>query len=72
MELNSKFVEFRTRHNPICKTGNTIDYAATRAAGWTSIKYSFTFNMLIYIKFISTFNMSKGNPIENCEYFRVK
>ena len=35
-ELFSKFVEFRTRHYPVCKTGNTIGSTATRAVGWTS------------------------------------
>jgi hypothetical protein len=62
-ELFSKFVEFRTRHHPVCKTGNTIGSTATRAAGKTSVKYSFTFNILIYIKFKTTFNTS--NPKES-------
>jgi len=44
-EWFSKFVKFRTRHSPVGKTGNPIGSTATRAAGWTSIKYSFAFNI---------------------------
>jgi len=38
-KLFSKFVEFRTRHHPACKTGNTIGSTAIRAAGWISVIY---------------------------------
>ena len=63
-ELFSKYVEFRKKHHPVYKIGNTIGSNATRAAGWTSIKYNFTFNILIYIKFKSTFNTSNPKGIQ--------
>ena len=57
----------------MCKTGNTIDSIATRALGRESNKHNITFDILIYIKFKVTFNMSDSKEYNTCiyKYFEV-